>query len=175
MAVCHSATSPKLSDLLDMGNTVSHGSGRRCGLCYFKLEKEAPFLKEPSVSRKALPIFPVSPWVDGALDDIFQPPKDIMTVQLKTKLHALHDSSSRGCVGCAAILQCLQDQLDKKGFIADQKSLQEECKLTWLVGDREIFNPSLQLEILVRKSTEDTYKKFEFVMSLFYAGNKARK
>ncbi|KAI9147143.1 hypothetical protein HJFPF1_13175 [Paramyrothecium foliicola] len=156
-----------------MGNAVSQRGTRRCGLCYFALDKNAPFLQEPIVTRRALPIYPTSPWTDGALDDVFHAPEDIYTVQSKTQLQALHMSSERGCAGCAGILECLQNQLDHKGLLADDKSLQGPCRLTWLVGDRDVFNPSLQLEVFVRKATGGNHKNIELSILIGFDSSKA--
>ncbi|KAH7313821.1 heterokaryon incompatibility protein-domain-containing protein [Stachybotrys elegans] len=88
------------------------------------------------------------------------------------ELSVLGVSSSRGCAGCHAILQCLSDQLAQQELTIDSKSLQEECKLYWLVGDRQGSQYSLMLGITV-KIAEGEYRKREFCMWIGYDGQQS--
>lgn len=155
-----------------MGNSQSQES-RTCGLCYFKLPPNTPFLHAPNVSRRLMPVYPVSLWTAGSLDEALHPADNSTSLQLKMTLDTLHISSKRGCVGCSAILQCLDGYLQRGGFTVDQKCLHDPCVLKWLVGDRPSANGSLQLELLV-KDRQSKYDKQTLAMTIGHTDNTSR-
>ncbi|KAK8070432.1 hypothetical protein PG997_010635 [Apiospora hydei] len=167
-----------------MGNTVSSTpSFRSCGLCYFKLPAGTPFLDQPRVSRRGIELvgLPDQGWKTGRLDDVLLPWKNIDYVEMETELDALRDSSGRGCVGCTAILQCLDAQLRDRGFTLGDQCWQDQCTLIWLVGDRKPYNPSLLLRVSVSATTKnqsEEHRVEEFSVSpsaaaLGYTGSSA--
>ncbi|KAK7946087.1 uncharacterized protein PG986_010408 [Apiospora aurea] len=141
-----------------MGNTVSSApSFRSCGLCYFKLPAGTSFLDRPTVSRRGIELvgLPDQGWKTGRLDDVLLPWKDIDYVEMETELDALRKSSGRGCVGCTAILRCLDAHLRDGGVTLDDQCWQDQCTLVWLVGDRKPYNPSLLIRVSVTATTND--------------------
>lgn len=142
-------------------------SPRRCGLCYFHLKADTPFLETPTVSRKIRPIWPVLGWKVGLLDDAILPPEPVNLITLKTELTAIHVSSQRGCIGCAAILQCLEHQVQEKGLSFDQNCLREQCQLEWLVGDSPAHRGSLHINLTVNAGG-GRYIKKAFAITIGY-------
>lgn len=158
-----------------MGNTISSPFGlRSCGLCYFKLPAGTPFLDQPAVSRKVSPTWPQSKLKEGRLDDVLRPKKDILNVVMKTTLSAIKASAKRGCVGCEAILKCLESQVGDHGFVLDETSWADQCTLTWLVGNRKSNNPSLFIEVKVPATIDGLakHRAEQFSMMLGYTGDK---
>ncbi|KAK8005781.1 hypothetical protein PG990_011818 [Apiospora arundinis] len=158
-----------------MGNTISSPFGlRSCGLCYFKLPAGTPFLDQPAVSRKVSPTWPQSKLKEGRLDDVLRPKKDILNVVMKTTLSAIKASAKRGCVGCEAILKCLESQVGDHGFVLDETSWADQCTLTWLVGNRKSNSPSLFIEVKVPATIDGLakHRAEQFSMMLGYTGDK---
>ncbi|KAK8023296.1 HET-domain-containing protein [Apiospora marii] len=157
-----------------MGNLISSTSHfRSCGLCYFKLPVGTPFLDQPSVSRRAIPVKPNSSQEAGRLDDVLLPPKNASVVEMKTELTAFTISSERSCVGCAAFLECLDRMLRDQGFMIDEQCWHSQCMLTWLVGDRKSCYPSFRIVLQVTKATanqEPRLQEKSFEMLLGYTG-----
>jgi len=152
-----------------MGNEISWPSFQ-CGLCYFELKGEAPSLDEPAESRRHMPN---GSWSNGLFDNPPRPPESCRFVQLRTRPLSLRDSVDRGCIGCAAIWQAIGDELREKGFVLDEKCMQEPCLLYWLVGSRASHHPSLQVELLVDRGGK-IYHIESLKMTLGYTGRATR-
>ncbi|KAH8646872.1 hypothetical protein BX600DRAFT_443842 [Xylariales sp. PMI_506] len=157
----------KLAAVLGMGSQSSKDY-RRCGICYFELSPGTPFLHDPIIARRLMPKGGV--WTDGPLDLVLTPTPDSSFVQFRTKLCAIKTSADRSCTCCAAIWKNLGEQLRFEGAELDDKCMQAQCDLYWLVGsDRKSHVPSLQVGLLA-KAGGDFYKKLEFAMIIGYAG-----
>ncbi|KAF4464056.1 hypothetical protein FALBO_9120 [Fusarium albosuccineum] len=135
-----------------MGNTLSEP--RLCGICYFPLKGNAPFLDEPTISRRPSPVWPLEGWKDGPLDAVLEPAASVRTIDMKTKLAALNASRQRHCVGCVAIFRYLDTQLRERGFAPDglgEADWQADCEISWHIGHKEDdtdFLASLSIRVL---------------------------
>ncbi|KAF5005842.1 hypothetical protein FDECE_7739 [Fusarium decemcellulare] len=135
-----------------MGNTLSEP--RICGICYFPLKGDAPFLNEPTISRRPSPVWPLEGWKDGSLDAVLEPATSVRTIDMKTKLAALNASRQRHCVGCIAIFRYLDTQLRERGFAPDglgEVDCQADCEISWHIGHKEDdtdFLASLSIRVL---------------------------
>lgn len=131
---------------------------RSCGICYFKLTAGSPFLEQPIVSRRFIVETTsgqeaTSSREAGRLDDVLLPPKNASVMELKTEPVALRVSSERGCVGCAAILKCLDNILHDQGFTLDEPCWHSQCTLRWFVGHQICYEPSLRVDLRVTTRT----------------------
>jgi hypothetical protein len=155
-----------------MGNSSST-QFRRCGLCYFELEPGTPYLKDPPVSRRAIPRYPPQDWAEGALDEVVFPIKTDRMIDVKTTLDAFFISSRRNCGGCEAIVKLIQDQLKHSGSEIDENA-PTPCTVIWSVPDKSnathclhisfmsMKNGSLFKEFLMLSVIADTLPSCEF-------------
>lgn len=160
-----------------MRNLVSRNT-RRCGLCCFEMQADAPLLDQPVVSRRYMPNG--NGWTDGPFDGIYAPlysngiaPAGTGTVgfvQLRTRLSAIHSSIDRGCTGCIAIWLNVKNQLASGDLSVDDKCMQDTCDLFWLIR-RKSSSPSLQFELLA-KNKNDAYGRVSCNMIVGYTGYK---
>ena len=139
----------------NMGNTTSCRR-RRCGLCYFKLPKDTPFLEAPRAQRRSLAVYPPQDWKDGALDEILLPGK---SNDIKIPLSGLKASADRGCSGCAALWQVRTEQVERANQTTDSSCLAHDCELHWSVPPN--IN-SVQITSLVR-SDRDYHETTHFI------------
>ncbi|VUC20107.1 unnamed protein product [Clonostachys rosea] len=114
-----------------MGN-ISSKQYRRCGLCYFELEPDTPYLKDPPVSRRAIPRYPPQDWAEEALDEVMLPNEKDRMIDVKTTLDAFFTSAKRNCGGCGMIARLIQDQLKHSGSEVDEYAA-TPCSVIWSV------------------------------------------
>lgn len=156
-----------------MGNSSS--SERRCGLCYFKLKPDTPFLEQPTVSRRVMPVYPQPPWDEGSLDFVLESPKKALgRIESMTKLRALDISAERGCGGCAAIKKCLLERIANDGWEIDEQCLETECRFDWWVGDARGGNVSLVVQPMAKNPSGRYLRARSFGMTIEYYGRKYR-
>ncbi|CAG9943076.1 unnamed protein product [Clonostachys rosea f. rosea IK726] len=133
-----------------MGNSSST-QFRRCGLCYFELEPGTPYLKDPPVSRRAIPRYPPQDWAEGALDEVVFPIKTDRMIDVKTTLDAFFISSRRNCGGCEAIVKLIQDQLKHSGSEIDENA-PTPCTVIWSVPDKSNATHCLHISFMSMKN-----------------------
>jgi hypothetical protein len=129
-----------------MGNVISQDR-RRCGLCFFELKDDAPFLSEPLVSR--VDVHAKGSWKLQPLDNLFQYSETSLFIKQKTTLETLRISINRGCPGCSAIEQAIRTTVQQRGHSLDEECKIAPCEINLLVGSRPHHDPSLQVELVV--------------------------